>query len=244
MKKNYVFGQHAVKTLVINDPGRILNLWCQAERYSELEFYLRKRSNIKVQIVPKKTIEGLVPGVNHQGFLAELMVGDYTETEYHLEEMVESLGDELKLLILDGVEDPHNLGACLRTACALGINGVIIPKNKACGITNTVYKVASGAVGEISIFRVVNLARTIDYLKKCGIWVYGAAENGEVDLGKLKFHKPWALVFGNEGFGMRRLTRDKCDVVFKIPMKHKLVSSLNVSVAVGVGLYMATISND
>ncbi len=242
MKKNYVFGLHAVKTLVIKEPGKILNLLCQAERYSELEVYLRK-CNIKVQVVPKKIIEGLVPGVNHQGCLAEL-VGDYTRNECHLEEMVKSLGNELKLLILDGVEDPHNLGACLRTACALGINGVIIPKDKACGITNTVYKVASGAVGEISIFKVVNLARTIDYLKDCGIWVYGAAENGEADLEGLKFHKPWALVFGNEGFGMRRLTRDKCDVVFRIPMKHKLVSSLNVSVAVGVGLYMATISSD
>ncbi len=242
MKKNYVFGQHAVKTLLINHPDKILELWCQVERYHELASYVQQQK-LKVQIVNKSTLETLLPGMNHQGFIAKIVMNQ-EKSESDLNGLVKRLGNQLKLLILDGIEDPHNLGACLRTACALGINGVLLPKDKSCGITSTVYKVASGAVDEIPIFKVVNLARVLENLKRQQIWIYGASEHGTHNLGELKFHQPWALVFGNEGFGMRRLTQAKCDLIFKIPMQHPLVNSLNVSVAVGIGLFTAINNGD
>lgn len=140
------------------------------------------------------------------------------------------------LLILDTVQDPHNLGACLRSANAAGVHAVIAPKDKSVGMTDTVRNVACGAAELTPFFQVTNLARTIEILKKRGLWIYGATDDVETTLYQQTFQGPTALIMGNEGFGMRRLTRELCDFLFKIPM-HGAVECLNVSVAAGVCLF-------
>lgn len=142
------------------------------------------------------------------------------------------------LLILDTVQDPHNLGACLRSANAAGVHAVIAPKDKAAGITETVRHVARGAAEVTPFFQVTNLARTLQRLKERGIWIYGTADNAEKTLYEHKFTGSTAFIMGNEGFGLRRLTRDLCDFLFKIPM-YGSVECLNVSVATGICLFEA-----
>lgn len=140
------------------------------------------------------------------------------------------------LLILDTVQDPHNLGACLRSANAAGVQAVIIPKDKSVGVTDVVKKVSCGAYEVTPVFQVTNLARTIEMLKERGIWIYGTSDDAESTIYQQNFKGPVAIVMGNEGFGMRRLTRDLCDFFFKIPM-YGSVECLNVSVATGVCLF-------
>lgn len=153
-----------------------------------------------------------------------------------LKNFLEAIKDVPFLLILDTVQDPHNLGACLRSANAAGVHAVIIPKDKSVGITEVVKKVACGAAEVTPVFQVTNLARTIEILKERGIWVYGTSDDAEAAIYQQDFKGPVALVMGNEGFGMRRLTRDLCDFLFKIPM-FGTVECLNVSVATGVSLF-------
>ncbi len=140
------------------------------------------------------------------------------------------------ILILDGITDPHNLGACIRSAEVFGANLVIIPKDKCANITPTVTKVASGALAVLPVIRVTNLARTLTLLKEKGIWIYGAAEEAEGELKLLDLTSSIGVVLGSEGKGLRRLTRERCDDLFSIPTKG-MISSLNVSVATGVILY-------
>lgn len=140
------------------------------------------------------------------------------------------------LLILDTVQDPHNLGACLRSANAAGVHAVIIPKDKSVGMTDVVKKVACGAAEVTPVFQVTNLARTMESLKERGVWIYGTSDDATATIYQQNFHGPIALVMGNEGFGMRRLTRELCDFLFKIPM-YGSVECLNVSVATGVCLF-------
>lgn len=153
-----------------------------------------------------------------------------------LENFLNSIDGAPFLLILDTVQDPHNLGACLRSANAAGVHAVIIPKDKSVGITDVVKKVACGAAEVTPVFQVTNLARAIEMLKEKGIWIYGTADDAETTIYQQDFKGPIALVMGNEGFGMRRLTRDLCDFLFKIPM-YGTVECLNVSVATGVCLF-------
>lgn len=155
-----------------------------------------------------------------------------------IEKLLASVQDQPFLLILDTVQDPHNLGACIRSANAAGVHAVIIPKDKSVGVTDVVKKVACGAAEVTPVFQVTNLARTIEMLKSRGIWIYGAADNAESTIYHQNFSGPLALVMGNEGFGLRRLTRDLCDFVFKIPMRGT-VECLNVSVATGICLFEA-----
>jgi 23S rRNA (guanosine2251-2'-O)-methyltransferase len=153
-----------------------------------------------------------------------------------IENFLDSVNTTPFLLILDTVQDPHNLGACLRSANAAGVHAVIIPKDKSVGITDTVKRVACGAAEITPVFQVTNLARTLEMLKQRGIWLYGTADDAKDTIYQQDFHGPVALVMGNEGFGLRRLTRDLCDFLFKIPM-HGTVECLNVSVATGVCLF-------
>ena len=152
--------------------------------------------------------------------------------------MIEASTSPPLLLVLDGITDPHNLGACLRTADASGVLAVIAPKDKSVGLTPTVRKVASGAAETVPFVQVTNLARTLDQLKARGVWVVGTADDGEASIHEADLKGPLALVMGAEGKGMRRLTREKCDVLVRIPMLGQ-VESLNVSVATGVCLYEA-----
>ncbi len=153
-----------------------------------------------------------------------------------IENFLNALDETPLLLILDTVQDPHNLGACLRSANAAGVHAVIIPKDKSVGITDVVRKVACGAAEVTPVFQVTNLARTIDMLKERGIWIYGTSDDAVSTIYQQNLQGPAALVMGNEGFGMRRLTRDLCDFLFKIPM-YGTVECLNVSVATGVCLF-------
>ena len=153
-------------------------------------------------------------------------------------DFLEALTEPAFLLVLDGVQDPHNLGACLRTADAAGVHAVIMPQDRAVGITPVVHKVACGAVESVPIFTVTNLARTLRQLRDAGIWIYGASDAADEELYGCDLQGPIALVLGSEGKGLRRLTREHCDHLLAIPMAGQ-VESLNVSVAAGVLLFEA-----
>ena len=156
----------------------------------------------------------------------------------HVDDVLDALSEPALLLILDGVTDPHNLGACLRVADAMGVHAVIAPKDRAVGINATVSKVASGAAETVPYITVTNLARTMRDLKERGIWLIGTSDDADKGLYEADFTGPTALVMGSEGEGMRRLTRETCDLLVSVPMLGS-VESLNVSVASGVCLYEA-----
>jgi 23S rRNA (guanosine2251-2'-O)-methyltransferase len=171
----------------------------------------------------------------HQGIVANAAaLPDYTDSD--LVRLLEEAKSPSLILILDGVTDPHNLGACLRTADAVGVDFVIIPKDKSASITPVVSKVACGAAESIPLVRVTNLARAMDVIKQQGVWIYGAAGEANQTIYELDFTSTIALALGAEGDGLRRLTREHCDGLFSLPMLGH-VESLNVSVATGVSLY-------
>lgn len=174
----------------------------------------------------------------HQGVLM-LTLAAPVMSEADLDALIASLNQPALLLVLDGVTDPHNIGACLRSSDAFGVDAVIVPKDKSGSLSATAVKVASGAAESVPFVVVTNLARTLDQLKQAGVWVYGAAGEATATLAETDLKGPLAIVMGAEGKGLRRLTRETCDALFKIPMAGQ-VSSLNVSVAAGVCLYEAT----
>ena len=183
--------------------------------------------------VPAKRLDGFYGGGRHQGVVA--IVFDKPSRE-SLEDLLDSLKEPPLLLVLDGVTDPHNLGACLRVADAAGAHAVIAPRDRAAGISAVVSKVASGAAESVPYYMVTNLARTLDDLKERSIWIVGADEHAEKTLYDTDLPQPIAWVLGAEGEGMRRLTRERCDLLARIPMRGS-VASLNVSVASGVCLF-------
>jgi 23S rRNA (guanosine2251-2'-O)-methyltransferase len=183
--------------------------------------------------VPVKRLDGFYGGGRHQGIVALVEGRDENAS---LDGVLERLAEPALLLVLDGVTDPHNLGACLRVADAAGAHAVIVPKDRSAGLSPAVTKVASGATETIPFLAVTNLARTLDGLKERGIWIVGAAGEGGQDLYRANLPEPIAWVLGSEGEGLRRLTRERCDLLVRIPM-HGQVESLNVSVAAGLCLY-------
>ncbi len=195
---------------------------------------LAKEKGILVQIVPKKKIDQMVEG-NHQGVIAQVAAYEYAEVDDFFK-LANERAEQPLILILDEIEDPHNLGSILRTADAVGAHGVIIPKRRAVGLTSTVAKASTGAIEYIPVARVTNLARTIDELKERGIWVAGTDASGKEDYRNIDGSLPLALVIGSEGKGIGRLIRDKCDFLFRLPMRGK-VTSLNASVAASLLMY-------
>ena len=192
---------------------------------------------IEPEKVDRKRLDRLADNNNHQGIVIEVeMPGELSESD--LKTAVENLAETALFLVLDNVQDPHNLGACLRTADATGVQGVIITKDNATGITPTVCKVASGAAETVPVYQVTNLARTLRWLKGEGLWIMGAAGETTETVYKTDFTVPMALVVGAEGKGLRRLTKEQCDVLVSVPMLGQ-VESLNLSVATGVLLYEA-----
>jgi len=192
---------------------------------------------IEPEKVDRKRLDRLADNNNHQGIVIEVeMPGEMSESD--LKTAVENLSETALFLVLDNVQDPHNLGACLRTADATGVHGVIITKDNATGITPTVCKVASGAAETVPVYQVTNLSRTLRWLKGEGLWIMGAAGETAETVYKTDFTVPMALVVGAEGKGLRRLTKEQCDVLVSVPMKGQ-VASLNLSVATGVLLYEA-----
>ena len=194
-----------------------------------------KKHGVIIQQVDKRKLDQLVPGVQHQGVVAQAAAYRYAEIEEMLEK-AQSKGEDPFLLLLDEIEDPHNLGSILRTAECTGAHGVIIPKRRSASLNATVYKTSAGAVEHVPVARVTNLAQTIETLKKQGIWIAGADAAAEQDVYQSNLKMPLAVVIGNEGKGVGRLIREKCDFLIKLPMRGQL-NSLNASVAAGVLMY-------
>ncbi|OOG25382.1 23S rRNA (guanosine(2251)-2'-O)-methyltransferase RlmB [Thioalkalivibrio denitrificans] len=234
-----LYGLHPVLAALRRRPVTVRHLWADAgRRDARMREILSAahEAGVRVERVEAAELERLCPGVRHQGVVAE---GDALPalTEADLPERAAQAQDPL-LLVLDGVTDPHNLGACLRTADAAGVMAVVVPKDRAAGLTPAVRKVASGAAESVPLVQVTNLARTLDALKAAGVWVAGTDDHAPQSLYQADLKGPLALVLGAEGQGMRRLTRDRCDLLVSIPMLGS-VSSLNVSVAAGVCLFEA-----
>ena len=238
LKEETIYGVHAVESALYNDAGNVVAAWLEPSKQDkrlEKIIELLKQNDISFDFVDKKTIEKKAKSSRHQGVAIRYKTPDlYTEKE--LDQFLNK--DNLLVLILDGITDPHNFGACLRTADASGVDCVIIPKDKAVGITPVVRKVASGAVDTVPVVQVTNLARSIKKCQDAGIWVYGAAGETDQSVYKTDLKGKTAIVMGAEEKGLRRLTRETCDVLFKIPMQGE-VESLNVSVATAVILYEA-----
>ena len=234
------YGIHAVRVLLTRHPQRVRRVLLagglDAGRLAEIRT-LAQRSGVQVAAADEALLAKLAEGVRHQGVVAELLpqAGD---PETQLEEALEAAGTAPLLLVLDGVQDPHNLGACLRSADAAGVAAVIVPRDRAAGLTPVVRKVAAGAAETVPLVPVVNLARTLRDLKERGVWLVGTDDAADKTLFDADLKGPLALVMGSEGEGMRRLTRECCDQLVSIPMAGA-VESLNVSVATGVALFEA-----
>ncbi|AMA74471.1 MULTISPECIES: 23S rRNA (guanosine(2251)-2'-O)-methyltransferase RlmB [Aneurinibacillus] len=196
---------------------------------------LAKKAGVTVQIVPRKKLDQAAEGESHQGVLAYVAAYDYVELDEILHR-AETSGEPPFLVLLDEIEDPHNLGSILRTADATGVHGIIIPKRRSAGLTSTVAKTSAGAIEYVPVARVTNLARTIDELKKHNIWVIGTDASGEKEFREARFDMGVALVIGSEGKGMSRLVKEKCDFTVKLPMVGR-VTSLNASVASALLMY-------
>jgi 23S rRNA (guanosine2251-2'-O)-methyltransferase len=230
-----VFGFHAVLSRLRADPSSVLEIFLDETRNDARAKDLvaaAERSKVHLMRVPTKRLDGFYGGGRHQGVVARVQVGNAADT---LDEVLEAVQTPM-LLVLDGVTDPHNLGACLRVANAAGAHAVVAPKDRAAGITPTVSKVASGAAEATPYLMVTNLARTLAELKERNIWIVGADERAEKSLYEADLPESIAWVLGAEGDGMRRLTRESCDLLVKIPMRGE-VESLNVSVSAGICLY-------
>jgi 23S rRNA (guanosine2251-2'-O)-methyltransferase len=195
---------------------------------------LAKEGGVLVQLVPKKKLDQITDG-NHQGVLAYVAAYQYAELD-DLFAAAEKSGEPPFFLLLDEIEDPHNLGSIMRTADAVGAHGIIIPKRRAVGLTATVAKASTGAIEYIPVVRVTNMARTIDELKERGVWIAGTDATGAEDYRRFDATLPLGLVIGSEGKGMGRLIREKCDFLIKLPMVGR-VTSLNASVAASLLMY-------
>lgn len=200
-----------------------------------------KKLNIPIKEVDTRKLDYTSGHSNHQGIIAFTAVKEYAEVD-DIFELAEKRGEKPFIVILDEIEDPHNLGAILRTAECTGVHGVIIPKRRSAGLSYAVSKASAGAVEYVPVARVTNISNTIEQIKKRGVWVYGADMNG-TDYTECDFSGAKALVIGNEGKGIGRLVREKCDSIVSLPMKGK-IKSLNASVAAGVLMYAAAFKKD
>jgi 23S rRNA (guanosine2251-2'-O)-methyltransferase len=230
-----VFGFHAVLARLRADPAGVVEIFVDETRNDARAKDLisaAQRCRVRLMRVPTKRLDGFYGGGRHQGVVARVELRNTADT---LEALLEGI-EKPMLLVLDGVTDPHNLGACLRVANAAGAHAVVAPKDRAVGITPTVSKVASGAAEATPYLMVTNLARTLTGLKERNVWVVGGDERAEQTLYEADLPESIAWVLGAEGEGMRRLTRESCDLLVKIPMGGA-VESLNVSVSAGICLF-------
>jgi 23S rRNA (guanosine2251-2'-O)-methyltransferase len=231
-----LFGLHAVREALRAGSRPLQRLLVQRtdRQFAEL-VQQAKAQHIPVHIEPPPAFDRLVPDGNHQGVIAFVAAKAYDSTEDILE-LARQKGEPPFLVILDGVEDPQNLGAIVRTAEAAGVHGVFIPERRAAGLTSVVAKTSAGALEHMLIARVVNLSRLIEELKEAGLWIYGVEPAASAEFTAIDMTGPIALVFGGEGGGIRRGIAQECDGLIRIPMRGK-VESLNVSAAVAVTLF-------
>lgn len=239
-QNQWIVGVNAVASSIENDADNVREVLVEAgsknPRLTEIEENAR-RKGIDVRRVNAQALDGVGGGVRHQGVAARYAAAR-TWNENELEGLVEAAGGKALLLVLDGVQDPHNLGACLRSAAAAGVTAVVIPKDKSATINATVRKTSAGAADRIPVVAVTNLVRCLRDLQKQGVWIYGLAGEVEGSLYALDLRGNVALVLGGEADGLRRLTREQCDQLVRIPMPGE-IESLNVSVAAGVTLFEA-----
>ena len=239
VSQEYVFGWHAVDAVLKKEPERLQRVWIQTGRQDKRVKSVTDALDglgVPWKVVHRKELDERVSGV-HQGVVAAVA----ESREWTEDDLLAQLAASDKppfLLVLDGVTDPHNLGACMRTADAAGVQAVIVPKDKSASLTPVARKVACGAAETVPFVRVTNLARFLRELKDQGVWLIGTAGEADATLYQADFKGPVALVMGAEGKGMRRLTREHCDQLINIPILGH-VDSLNVSVATGVCLYEA-----
>ena len=233
-------GINAVRAALQFDPAGVRALWLDRDRHdrrlAELA-ELARAAGIAVQICARAELDRAANGARHQGALAWTRVPAGV-TEADLDALLERAAAPPLLLVLDGVTDPHNLGACLRAADGAGALAVVAPRDKAVGLTPAAVKVASGAALSVPLIQVANLARALERLRERGLWVVGAAADAPGELFDADLTVPLALAFGSEGSGLRALTRARCDLLVRLPMRGQ-VESLNVAVAAGIGLYEA-----
>ena len=234
----WISGINAVASALEHDIEHVREVLVEAgnknARIVEIEENARRRE-ISVRRVNSQALEGIAGGLRHQGVIARYEAAKPME-ESELPGLIEAAAGKALLLVLDGVQDPHNLGACLRSAAASGVTAVIIPKDKAAPLNATVRKTSAGAADRIPVISVTNLARTLRTIKDAGVWVYGMDGEAQGLIYQTDFTGNVAIVMGGEGEGMRRLTREHCDGLVKIPMPGEM-ESLNVSVATGVALF-------
>ncbi|MBS3935917.1 MAG: 23S rRNA (guanosine(2251)-2'-O)-methyltransferase RlmB [Sulfuritalea sp.] len=233
-----IHGFHAVTAKLRHDPAGVREICLAAGRQDgrmrEL-VQLAERHGVRMVSLDAARLDGMAPGGRHQGVVAKVAAQQKYLT---VDDVLDGLTEPALLLALDGVTDPHNLGACLRVADAAGAHAVIAPKDRACGLNATAIKVASGAADTVPYLVVTNLARTLRDLKERDIWTIGAAGEAGKDLYAIEQKGATAWVLGAEGEGLRRLTRETCDELARIPM-YGAVESLNVSVAAGICLFEA-----
>jgi 23S rRNA (guanosine2251-2'-O)-methyltransferase len=230
-----IYGFHAVVSRLRQSAQSVKELYLDAARDDRRVHELVtavESLGARVMRVDQRRLDGLTHHARHQGVAARVEIA---RMPTHIADVLDTLQEEALLLILDGVTDPHNLGACLRVADAMGVHAVLAPKDRAVGINATVSKVASGAAETVPYIAATNLARSMRELKDRGIWIIGADERADQDLYAVQLTGPRAWVFGAEGEGMRRLTREHCDELVRIPMLGT-VESLNVSVSVAICL--------
>ncbi len=236
IETRFLAGFHGVVARLRSQPESLVEIYVHAGRHDprlrELTA-LAEQHGVRVLPVDERRLDGMSGGARHQGVVARIQAQD---RRLELEDLLQPGQEPPFLLLLDGVTDPHNLGACLRSADAMAVHGVIVPKDRSAGITPVVSKVASGAAERVPLVSVTNLARAMEQLKAAGVWLMGMAEEGTQSLPETDATGPVGWVLGAEGSGLRRLTREHCDALVRIPMFGQ-VESLNVSVAAALCLY-------
>ena len=235
-----IYGVHAAQAALDHSANKIHKVWVDTQRKDQKHLSMinqLQKLGCMIEKTDRKRLDKLTDNKNHQGIVLEVEIPS-VHSEEELKHKVQAMTDVPLFLVLDQVQDPHNLGACLRTADAAGVHGIIITKDNASTITSTVCKVASGAAETVPVYQVTNLARTLRWLKEQNIWLMGTSGNTNQSVFSADLTMPLALVMGTEGTGMRRLTEEQCDFLVKIPMVGQ-VESLNVSVAAGIMMYEA-----
>ncbi len=233
-----IYGLHAVSAKLRHAPDAVLEIYFSADRKdARAKKFIAQAEAVGARITPSEgdKLDAMVGTRRHQGVVARI---DATRRDIKLADVLDSLEENALILVLDGVQDPHNLGACLRVADAAGAHAVVAPKDRAVGLNATAVKVASGAADTVPYITVTNLARALREMQDAGVWVIGAAGEADKTLHDIDQKVPVAWVLGAEGDGLRRLTRDTCDELARIPM-YGSVESLNVSVASGICLFEA-----
>lgn len=240
MVENVICGLHAVLAALKKNPQEVQEIWVSNAREDgriAAVVNAAHAAQVKVHKSPRAALDRMADNVRHQGVVARLREMA-VRTEHDLDTFLSRLPPLPLLLVLDGVQDPHNLGACLRSAEAAGAQAVIVPRDHTAPLSATARRAASGAAESIPVIQVVNLARCLRTLKEAGIWLAGASQEADTDIFQADLYRPLAMVLGGEGKGLRRLTQKECDLVVRIPMAGS-VESLNVSVATGICLFEA-----